>query len=107
VIAENAGVAQIDIAFAAQAGAPVFGHLGDGFRSAGECTRKGIFHAAVDHALGGEGLVTPQGVGFKQGKVKTGVFGAVSQPEPGNTAANNGQIELDTKRGLAHGNVIP
>ena len=70
----------------------MFGHFCYSFGGAGECTREGVFHASVDHALGGEGLLAAERFGFKQGDTEPGTLGAICQPKSGHAAADNRQI---------------
>src|SRR5690606_5270205 len=106
VIAEDAGVAQVNLAVPAQTGTPVARHLGDSFRGARQGAAEGIFHAAVDHALGGNRLITAQGPGLKQRKMIACVPEPISQPQARDTPADDGDIKLDWDGGDRHGDSL-
>jgi hypothetical protein len=56
MIAQHPDTAQIHRARAAQAAAPVVGHLGDGLGCARQGARQAVLDAAMDHALAGQRL---------------------------------------------------
>src|SRR5690606_19311537 len=105
MIAEQAGVAQVQLVFAGRfalvrkASSPEIRHLGDSFRGATQSARQGVFNPAVDHPLGGDSLFAAQSPLFKERGVVACSPQSIHQPEPGNTAANKGDIQIE---GVSH-----
>lgn len=69
MIAENGCPAEVNVAFARQAGSPVVRHIRNGLRGTGDTAAEGIFDTAVNHALAGSGLIATQRSLFKQYRV--------------------------------------
>jgi len=95
MIAENGRPAEINVAFAREAGPPVVRHVGNGFRGTGDTAAEGVFDAAVNHALAGGCLIATQRGLFKQYRIVASLDQPVEQPETGDTTTNNGDIATE------------
>ncbi|MCY1452408.1 hypothetical protein D9M71_693240 [compost metagenome] len=63
---QQAHTGQVQLAIAGQGLAPAPGHVGDGFRCAGQGTVQGVFGTAMDDPLGFEGLLATEAGAFHQ-----------------------------------------
>jgi len=93
VLAQHPRPAQVQVAGAVQAAAPVLGHGGNGFGCAGERPGQTVLDATVDHALAGNGLAAAERVGFEQQNAVAAATQVVEQPQAGDAAAEDGDIE--------------
>lgn len=94
MLAQHPRPAQIQVAGATEAAAPVTGHGGNGFGSAGERTGQAVLDAAVDHALAGDALAAAERAGLEQQRAIAAAAQIVEQPQSGDAAAEDGDIEV-------------
>ena len=98
-LGQHAYAAQIQLAVAAEGFAPTSGHVGDGFRGAGQGAVQGVLGAAVDDALGFHALPAAEaGILHQQAGIAE-LAQARMQPETGDTAADDQHVR---GKGLGH-----
>src|SRR5690606_19743333 len=72
--------------------APPPGHIGDGFRGAGQRAMQGVLGAAVDDPLGFQALATAQAGALHQQAGVAGLAQPRVEPEAGHAAADDEDI---------------
>lgn len=86
---------------AVEGGAPGVGHSRDDGGESGIGAREEVFEAAVDDALGGDGLSRAEGAAGEEGGGVASLAEGVERPEAGDPAAEHENVELDG--GVRHG----
>ncbi len=106
-LAEHPQATEIHRALALDGLAPAVGHAGDGLGFAGEGAAQGVFQAAVDNALAGQGLGAAQGAGFQQQALIAALLQVVDQPQAGDAAAEDQDVRFQHRGSHAHGHGSP
>ena len=91
--------AKVDLSGALEAGAPAAGRPAHGLAGPGQGTPKRVFDAAVNDALGRQGLGPAETVRFEQHRAVTARAQYVQQPQAGNAAAGDYGIDVEAVAG--------
>ncbi|MBS1221833.1 MAG: hypothetical protein H6R23_1453 [Proteobacteria bacterium] len=95
--------AQIDVARAVQTAPPQFRHPGDGGGGIAELAAQAVLGAAVDDALGADGLTGAEPLVFDQQRAVTVLAQPGQQPQASDAATDDGDIDVQSRIQWSHG----